>query len=85
MTETESHLAVCLGLLLNALAADETPVRSGEAVKRLESAREAAAKALIQHRIRRGGDWRPAPDTKSFFEQWRRMNFGGRGGDGGSR
>lgn len=84
MTETESHLAVCLGLLLNALA-DEAPMRSAETVKRLESAREAAAKALIQHRIRRGGDWRPAPDTKSFFEQWRRMNFGGRGGEGGSR
>ena len=81
----ESHLAVCLGLLLNALAAEEAPARSADALKRLETAREAAAKALIQHRIRRGVDWRPAPDTKSFFEQWRRMNPGARSGEGTAR
>jgi len=81
MSDNEAELAVCLGRLLDTLSRED---KSGApADPGFEHAREEAARALIQHRIRTGFAWRPRAGQVSFFEQWRQMASRRRDGEAG--
>jgi len=73
MNDAEKRLAQSLERLLNATAGLERPGATLSNSTEFCTAREQAAKLMLQHRAKRGEPMLALPDLTSFWDRWRRM------------